>query len=177
MHWGAMCEVWPLQWRHDGHDGVLNHQPHDCLRNHLFWCWSKKTSKLRVTGLCAENSPMTGEFPTQKASNAEYVSIWWRHHGITINWTRCVTMHCQQLQGGENLSDASHVPMVTCGLIVFPMALWMQNLQIIFDFTSLDIFLWHISKYLPMTTNKLIENSNWLLFLQLMAFWIYYWRV
>ena len=24
---------------------------------------------------------MTGEFPTQRASNAENVSIWWRHHG------------------------------------------------------------------------------------------------
>ena len=32
---------------------------------------SKKTSKLRVTGLCAGNSPGTGEFPAQMASNAE----------------------------------------------------------------------------------------------------------
>ena len=42
---------------------------------------SKKTSKLRVTGLCAGNSPVTGEFPAQIASNVENVSIWWRHHG------------------------------------------------------------------------------------------------
>ena len=41
---------------------------------------SKKTSKLRVTGLCAGNSPVTGEFPAQRASNAEKVSIWWRPH-------------------------------------------------------------------------------------------------
>ena len=41
---------------------------------------SKETSKLRVTGLCARNSPVTGEFPAQMASNAENVSIWWRHH-------------------------------------------------------------------------------------------------
>ena len=40
----------------------------------------KKTSKLRVTGLCEGNSPVTDEFPAQKASNAENVSIWWRHH-------------------------------------------------------------------------------------------------
>ena len=40
----------------------------------------KKTSKLRVTGLCAGNSPGTGEFPAQRASYAENVSIWWRHH-------------------------------------------------------------------------------------------------
>ena len=31
----------------------------------------KKTSKLRVTGLCAGNSTVTGEFPAQRASNAE----------------------------------------------------------------------------------------------------------
>ena len=42
----------------------------------------KETSKLRVTGLCAGNSPLTREFPAQIASNAENVSIWWRHHGI-----------------------------------------------------------------------------------------------
>ena len=41
---------------------------------------SKKTSKLRVTGLCEVNSLVTGEFPTQRASNTENVSIWWRHH-------------------------------------------------------------------------------------------------
>ena len=60
-----------LQWRHDGCDGVLNHQPRDCLLNRLFGRRSEKTSKLRVTGLCAGNSPVTGEFPAQMASNAE----------------------------------------------------------------------------------------------------------
>ena len=43
---------------------------------------SKNTSKLRVTGLCLGNSPATGEFPTQMTSNAEYVFIWRRHHGL-----------------------------------------------------------------------------------------------
>ena len=69
-----------LQWRHNGSDSVSNHQPHDCFLNRLFRRRSKKTSKLRVTGLCAGNSPGTGEFPAQMASNAENVSIWWRHH-------------------------------------------------------------------------------------------------
>ena len=70
----------PLQWRHDGRDGVWNHQIYHCLLNRLFGHRSKKTSKLRVTGLCVGNSPVTGEFPAQMASNAENVSIWWRHH-------------------------------------------------------------------------------------------------
>ena len=71
-----------LQWRHNGCDSVSNHQPHQGLLNGLFMRRSKKTSKLRVTGLCAGNSPVTGEFPAQFASNAENVSIRWRHHGL-----------------------------------------------------------------------------------------------
>ena len=46
-----------LHWRHNGHDGVSNHQPCGCLLNRLFRCRSKKASKLRATGLCAGNSP------------------------------------------------------------------------------------------------------------------------
>ena len=45
----------PLQWRHTGRYGVSNHQPHGCLLNRLFGHRSKKTSKLRVTGLCVGN--------------------------------------------------------------------------------------------------------------------------
>ena len=46
-----------LHWRHNDHDGVSNHQPHGCLLNRLFRRRSKKTSMLRVTGLCVGNSP------------------------------------------------------------------------------------------------------------------------
>ena len=49
----------------------------------LFRRRSKKTPKLRVTGLCEWNSPLTGEFPWQRTSNAENVFFWWRHH----EWT------------------------------------------------------------------------------------------
>ena len=73
-------DQYSLQWRHNGLDCLLNHQPNQCLLNRLFGRRSNKTSKLRVTGLCAGNSPGTGEFPAQMASNAENVSIWWRHH-------------------------------------------------------------------------------------------------
>ena len=69
-----------LLWRHNRRDGVSNHQLNDCLLNRSFGRRSKKTSKIRVTGLCAGKSPVTGEFPAQMASNAENVSIWWRHH-------------------------------------------------------------------------------------------------
>ena len=73
---GAQILYWPrlqesvssnlhITVRHNGRDSVSNHQPHHCLLNRLFRRRSKKTSKLRVTGLCVGNSPET---------------FWWRHH-------------------------------------------------------------------------------------------------
>ena len=73
-----------LRWRHNRRDRVSNHQPRDCLLNRLLRRRSKKTTKRRVTGLCAGNSPGTGAFPAQMASKAENVSIWWRHHGVIL---------------------------------------------------------------------------------------------
>ena len=52
--------------------------------NRLSKAQIKETSRLRVTGLCAGNSPVTGEFLAQRVSYAENVSIWWRHHACTV---------------------------------------------------------------------------------------------
>ena len=46
-----------LRWRHNERASVSNHQSHHCLLDRLFRRRSKKSSKLRVTGLCAGNSP------------------------------------------------------------------------------------------------------------------------
>ena len=93
---GSSCAAWrqikfgteytTSRWRHNGRVGVSNHQPRDCLLNRLFRRRSKKTPKLRVTGLCAGNSPGTGEFPAQMANNAEKVSISWRYHEMLLRW-------------------------------------------------------------------------------------------
>ena len=81
----CQCLLWTtLLWRHNGRGSVSNHQPHDCLLNLLFRRRSKKTPKLHVTGLCSGNSPETGEFPAQMASNAKNVSIWWHLHETAI---------------------------------------------------------------------------------------------
>ena len=82
-----------LQWRHNEHDGVSFYRRPHCLLNRLSRCRSKKTSKLRVTGLCAGNSPVTGDFSAQKASTAENVSIWWRHHVRRYGWYSRYTGH------------------------------------------------------------------------------------
>ena len=82
-----------LQWRHNGCDSFSNHQPHDCLLKGSFRCRSTKTWKLCVTGLCAGNSPGTGEFLAQMASNAEDISIWWCHHGKRLGANQWVRSH------------------------------------------------------------------------------------
>ena len=72
-----------LQWRHNGHDGVsitclaivystvysgADHRKHQSCASLDF---------VRGIHRWPVNSP---QFPTQRASNAESVSIWWRHH-------------------------------------------------------------------------------------------------
>ena len=69
----------------------------DCLHSHLFRRRSKKTTRLSVTGLCAANSPVTGEFPIQMASNAENVSISWRHHHRKNTGTPVSALKIKQL--------------------------------------------------------------------------------
>ena len=78
-----------LLWRHDGRDGVSHQQTPDCLLNRPFQRRSEKTSKFRVTGLCDGNSPMTGEFPAQRANSAEKL------HLMTSSWKilAVISMH------------------------------------------------------------------------------------
>ena len=71
----------PLIWRHNGPDGVPNHQPQTQPFVHGT---DKKTSKHRASGLCAGNSPVTGEFSAQRAGTAENISIWWRNFAATL---------------------------------------------------------------------------------------------
>ena len=78
-----------LQWLHNDHDGVSNHQPRGCLLNRLLRRRSKKTSKLRVTVLCMGNSPGPVNSPhkgpvTRKMFPFDDVIIWWkRSHAMT----------------------------------------------------------------------------------------------
>ena len=85
VKWAIICIL--LQWRHNERDGVSTHRRFNGLLNLLFGRRSKKTSKLRVTGFCEGNSLVTG--PSQRASNADNVSIWWHHHVPVRLFLRC----------------------------------------------------------------------------------------
>ena len=85
-----VCRI-SLQWRHNERDVVSSHRRLDCLLSRLFRHRSKKTQKLRVTGLCEGNSPVTGEFPAQRVSNAENGPIWWRQPEGSLSETILTT--------------------------------------------------------------------------------------
>ena len=90
---GEFSDIVLFQLKNNTH--VSNHRHLLCR---LFRRTSKKTSKLRVTGLCEGNLPVIGGFPSQRASYAENVSIWWRF------------MPCQSLQ-------ISVIPFVLVGTV------------------------------------------------------------
>ena len=76
----------------------------DCLLNRLLRCRSKETSKLRVTGLCKGNSPVTGEFPSQRASN---VSIWWCHHVNVVLGIEVISL--SGIMNVNNMTSGEHI--------------------------------------------------------------------
>ena len=53
------------------------------LLNHSFRRRSRKYQSSASLAFVYRNSPVTGEFPEQRASSAKTVSIWWRHHGMS----------------------------------------------------------------------------------------------
>ena len=81
-----------LHWRHNDQDSVSNHQPHGCLLNGLFRRRSKKTSKLRATGLCVGNSPRPVNSPhkwpvTRKMFPFDDVIMGWNYFSIPkLEW-------------------------------------------------------------------------------------------
>ena len=52
---------------------------------------------------------MTGEFPAQGYSNADNVSIWWRHHGFAIS----LTVNTTDNDGASVSGDAAAAAAVT----------------------------------------------------------------
>ena len=90
---------------------------------HVFYPESILTS---VTGLCAGKSQVTGEFPAQMASNAEGVSISWRHHGDDVfGW------HVESGYKSFRKYIFKHVCII--GIFPFIQQMYAQCLQYIFQ--------------------------------------------
>ena len=84
LHWPESVMI-TLHWRHNEPDGVSNHQPRDCLLNCLFRCRRKHQSSASLAFVRRiHRGPV--DSPHKKASNAENISIWWRHN-VFVKWT------------------------------------------------------------------------------------------
>ena len=109
----------------------------------------RKISKLRVTGLCAGNSPVTCEFPAQKASEAENVSIWWRHHAtFPSQW--CVRNRIACRDWGKEVYRISHKICTLFGCAFFLLCIHHYHLN--------DFFVFHLSVFLtPLPLDKMAD--------------------
>ena len=127
----TVWSCWTLQWCHNKCNDISNRQPHDCWINRLFRHWSKKTSKLHITGLCEGNSPVTSEFPEQRASYTKNVSIWWHHYETT-------SISCRILSKGP-LSSQLWASWMSSLPVSVPIFRWrMIPLEIFFRILTID---------------------------------------
>ena len=74
--WKTRTYILSLHWRHNGCDGVPNHQPHDCLLNRSFRRRSEKTSKIRVTSLCGDRWILRTN-SQQRGRCFHFHPMWW----------------------------------------------------------------------------------------------------
>ena len=90
-----------FQWRHNERDGVSNLQRLDCYSIVCSGADQRKHQSTASLTFVRGNSPMTGEIPAQRDSNAENVSIWWRHHDQLL-WSVVINVNlfhaCRQLK-------------------------------------------------------------------------------
>ena len=74
------CKAATLQWRHNERDSVSNHQPHQCLL--IVYSSADHRKHQSSASLAFVRGPVNS--PHKFASNAENVSIWWRHHETVV---------------------------------------------------------------------------------------------
>ena len=102
-----------LRWRHNGRDWHLKSPASRLFTQPFIQTQIKENIKALCHWLCAGNSSGTGEFPARMASNAENVSIWWRHHGISQQHDHCDT----QSRGLETLPHSNHQHLMSSNLL------------------------------------------------------------
>ena len=133
----------PLQWRHNDQDSVSNHQPHGCLLNRSYRRIKENIKAPRHWPLCGEFTG-TGEFPAQRASYAENVSIWWRHHGYWIIHIDGLQLHLDDrvsyvflwqinqdyLCGGNVLLGRWKMMQQFCASVILQLILWNDDFNV-----------------------------------------------
>ena len=136
----------------------------DCLLNLLFRRRSKKTSKLRVTGLCEGSPPVTGgspPLPPQRASNAEFLSISWRHHVDDLSQQGEWTWPCLwRINVKIYVSQQDYPDLIRHILLYSIYCAWYCTLQVIAALTNVAFDQGHFD-IIPETGTVLIIHAIW----------------
>ena len=103
------------------HWGILNHQQFDCLSNSLHYSgWWQHHQKSTLLALCEGKPPVTGGFPSQRASNAESVSMSCHHHVQTATYHLYCNGHCASTAARSscrrNIPALAHFPAVSLSI-------------------------------------------------------------
>ena len=113
-----------------------------------------------MTGLCTGNSPVTGEFPAQMASNAENVSIWWRRHGdwhssasrLQMNRFKTVRIfYIDYTNIGTRTIISSNIPCCVC----------MWNSSVTSEFPSQRPVTRSFDVFFDLCLNKRLSKQSW----------------
>ena len=144
----------PLQWRHNQHVGVSNHQPHDCLLHRLFRRSSKQIPKLRVTGLCEGNSPYKGPL-TRK-------SVHLMTSSCSLNWFLCTCRRGNHLLSGirqPKQNIPSHLPRSLEDIMLSVQFISTQNVWLhLIKMLTMSGDHWWLIIHVPETV--LVDNSR-----------------
>ena len=106
------------------------------------------------------NSPETGEFPAQMATNTEYISTWWRHHGGYLQGEFCSLMFNLLLQrgGGSGVGVVGdgdgHLDM---SIACYPFTrIWIPTMKVLATVLGTISMAWHF----PCAVNWLLPMSE-----------------
>ena len=104
--YSAVCAFYQLQWCHMSI--MASHATGNCLYNSFSRLTSKKNLSAALLAFCDGNPQVACRFPSQRASNAESVSMSWCHH---VDFT-CLSSFSNQMlntlrprQNGRHFAD------------------------------------------------------------------------
>ena len=127
---GHYSNQWCISTMSNDHQDILIHLLLDCLYSSVRRLTSNENQNSASLALCGGNPPVTDGFPSQRASNAESVSIPWRHHE-PVRW--CMYMY-------RLVFDVWKISSVSFGLPCIN-ARSIHKWPLLYDYTNL-VYLW-----------------------------------
>ena len=107
------------QYQHPYYGWIAFAVKHDLISRCGMALWRHQMETFStLLAFCAGNSPETGEFPAQNASDLANVSIWWRHNAKSPASLLSTQLFVQE-QIKENIKAPHHLPLWGISFIAY----------------------------------------------------------